>query len=39
MAAAISYIRDRLSAEGLEVSNIEDRFGQVTLGIATAEPV
>jgi hypothetical protein len=39
MAAAISYIRDRLSEEGLEVNNIEDIFGQVTLGSVTAESV
>jgi hypothetical protein len=39
MAAAISYIRDRLSEEGLEVNNIEDVFGQVTLGSATPESV
>lgn len=29
MAAAISYIRDRLSDEGLEVNNIEDVFGKL----------
>jgi hypothetical protein len=39
MAAAISYIRDRLSDEGLDVNNIEDVFGQVTLGSTTPEPV
>ena len=37
MAAAISYIRDRLSEEGLEVDNIEDVFGKVTLGSVTPE--
>jgi len=37
MAAAISYIRDHLSAEGLEVRNIEDAFGHVTLASVTAE--
>lgn len=39
VAAAISYIRDRLSSEGLDVKNIEDAFGQVTLGSTTAEPI
>jgi len=39
LAAAASYIRDRLVAEGLEVSNIEDIFGRVTLGSTTAEAV
>jgi hypothetical protein len=39
MAAAESYIRDHLSNEGLEVKNIEDIFGTVTLGSATAESV
>lgn len=39
LAAAVSYIRDHLSAEGLEVKNIEDIFGQVTLGSTTAESV
>ncbi len=37
MAAAESYIRDHLSKEGLEVKNIEDIFGTVTLGSVTAE--
>jgi hypothetical protein len=37
VAAAESYIRDHLSQEGLEVDNIEDIFGIVTLGSATAE--
>jgi len=37
MAAAESYIRDRLTEEGLDVKNIEDIFGQLTLGSATAE--
>jgi hypothetical protein len=37
MAAAISYIRDRLSEEGLEIRNIEDIFGSVTLASVTAE--
>jgi hypothetical protein len=36
MAAAVSYIRARLSEEDLEVQNIEDMFGQLTLGSATA---
>jgi hypothetical protein len=31
LAAAESYIRDRLTEEGLEVKNISDVFGQVTL--------
>jgi hypothetical protein len=39
MAAAESYIRDHLSQEGLEVRNIEDIFGTVTLASATAESV
>lgn len=39
MAAAESYIRDHLSKEGLEVKNIEDVFGTVTLGSVTAESV
>ena len=37
LAAAESYIRERLSEEGLEVNNIEDIFGQMTLGSTTAE--
>lgn len=37
IAAAESYIRDRLSKEGLEVKNIEDIFGQVTLANVTAD--
>jgi hypothetical protein len=37
MAAAESYIRDRLTEEGLEVKNIEDIFSQLTLGSVTAE--
>jgi hypothetical protein len=37
LAAAESYIRDRLSEEGLEVRNISDIFGQVTLASTTAE--
>jgi len=39
MAAAESYIRDHLSQEGLEVRNIEDIFGTVTLASATAESI
>jgi hypothetical protein len=39
MAAAESYIRDHLSQEGLEVRNVEDIFGTVTLGSATAESI
>jgi hypothetical protein len=38
LAAAESYIRDRLRNEGLEVNNIEDRFGKVTLGSVIAQP-
>lgn len=38
MAAAESYIRDRLSDEGLEVHNIEDKFGVLTIARAMAEP-
>jgi len=37
MAAAISYIRSRLSEESLEVQNMEDVFGQLTLGSALAQ--
>ena len=37
MAAAESYIRDRLSEEGLEVHNIEDKFGQLAIGSTIAE--
>jgi hypothetical protein len=37
MAAAISYIRDRLTEE--EVKNIEDIFGHVTLASVTAQSV
>jgi hypothetical protein len=37
LAAAESYIRDRLSEEGFEVGNIGDIFSQLTLGSATAE--
>jgi hypothetical protein len=39
MAAAESYIRDRLWEEGLEVQNISDIFGQLTLGRVIAEPI
>lgn len=37
MAAALSFIRDRLSEEGLDVNNIDDIFGQLTLGSVNAE--
>lgn len=37
LAAAESYIRDRLAEEGLEVNNISDVFGHVTLASTTAE--
>ncbi len=37
MAAAISYIRNRLSEENLEVQNVEDLFGQLTLGSTIAQ--
>jgi hypothetical protein len=37
LAAAESYIRDRLSEEGFEVGNITDIFSQLTLGSVTAE--
>lgn len=36
-AAAISYVRRALVEEGLEVANIEDPFGRVTLGAVLAE--
>lgn len=39
VAAAVSYIRDRLAEEGLEVNNIEDIFGIVTLGSVMAEAI
>lgn len=39
MAAAESYIRDRLAEEGLEVKNIHDVFGHLTLGSTTAQSV
>lgn len=39
LAAAESYIRNRLTEEGLEVKNISDAFGQITLASTTAEPV
>jgi len=39
MAAAESYIRDRLSEEGLEVKNLEDIFGQITLGSTIAQSI
>jgi hypothetical protein len=38
-AAAVSYIRDRLTEEGLEVKNIDDIFGEVTLASVTADSV
>jgi hypothetical protein len=37
MAAAESYIRDRLLADGLDVNNIAEMFGQLTLGSTVAE--
>lgn len=37
MAAAESYNRDRLLEEGLDVRNIGDMFGELTLGSAIAE--
>jgi hypothetical protein len=39
MAAAESYIRDQLIRLGLEVKNIEDKFGQLTMASATADAV
>lgn len=36
-AAAISYIRSKLTEENLEVENLEDIFGQLTLGSTTAQ--
>jgi hypothetical protein len=39
MAAAESYIRDRLSEEGLEVKDISDIFCQVTLASTTADAI
>jgi hypothetical protein len=37
MAAAESYIRDRLAEEGFDAKNIQDIFTELTLGSATAE--
>jgi hypothetical protein len=37
MAAAESYIRDRLTKEGLEVRHFSDKFGVLTLGNVIAE--
>ncbi|HXC57034.1 MAG TPA: hypothetical protein VNU97_17170 [Rhizomicrobium sp.] len=39
IAAAESYIRDQLIKEGLEVDNIADAFGQLTLASTTAEEI
>jgi hypothetical protein len=39
MAAAVSYIQDQLAGEGLEVKNIEDIFGHVTLASVIAQSV
>jgi hypothetical protein len=36
MAAAESYIRDRLAEEGFAIKNINDIFTEITLGSATA---
>jgi hypothetical protein len=36
LAAAESYIRDRLSEEGFEVRNIDEIFTEITLGSTTA---
>lgn len=36
-AAAIAYVRKALTEEGLDVANIEDPFGRVTLGSVLAE--
>lgn len=38
MAAAVSYIRDQLTREGLDANNLEDIFGELTLGSTTAGP-
>jgi hypothetical protein len=37
MAAAESFIRDRLEEEGFDTKNIQDAFGELTLGTATAD--
>jgi hypothetical protein len=37
MAAAESYIRDRLEEEGFEVKNIEEAFSELTLAVVTAD--
>jgi len=36
MAAAESYIRDQLTSLGLEVGNIEDKFGRLSLASVIA---
>jgi hypothetical protein len=38
MIAAEAYIREKLTAEGLEVRNIHDHFGILTIASVTAEP-
>jgi len=38
MAAAESYIRDQLIKVGLEVGNIEDKFGRLSLASVIAQP-
>jgi hypothetical protein len=37
LAAAESYIRERLAEEGFEISNVNDIFSELVLGSATAE--
>ena len=39
MAAAVSYIRDRLRAENLEVENIDEAFARLTLGSMAAQSI
>lgn len=39
IAAAEAYIRDRLASEGLSAQNLNDKFGQLTLGATTAESI
>jgi hypothetical protein len=38
LAAAEAYIRDKLSEEGLEVKELNDSFGQLTVASVIAEP-
>ena len=37
LAAAESYIRDRLAEEGFQIRNLEEKFAELVLGAVTAE--